>query len=82
MQPALQVAKTMQRTAAPTCLDGAPATQGSQARRRVEIHGPKARNFGNCGRVFDRLIEFLRPKKGAFRPIRPPKCTCPPPEAP
>jgi hypothetical protein len=58
------------------------AWQGSQARRRVEIHGPKARNFGNCGRVFDQLIEMLSPRRGLFRPILPPKCTCPPQEAP
>jgi hypothetical protein len=51
-------------------------TQGSQARRRVEIPGPKARKLGNCGRVFDRLIGILGPKRGAFRPIFPPKCTC------
>jgi hypothetical protein len=56
--------------------------QGSQARRRVEIHGPKARNFGKCGRVFDRLIEILGPKRLAYRPVLPPNCTCPPAEAP
>jgi hypothetical protein len=54
--------------------------QGSQARRRVEIHGLKVPKFGNCGRVFDQLIEILGPRRGAFRPIRigrifPPECT-------
>jgi hypothetical protein len=61
---------------------GACILQGSQARRRVKIHGPKARNIGNCGRVFDQLIEISKPKRGVFRPILPPKCTCPPQEAP
>jgi hypothetical protein len=53
--------------------------QGSQARRRVKIYGPKARN---CGRDFDQLIEILGPKLGVFRPFLPPKCTWPPPQAP
>jgi hypothetical protein len=55
------------------------ARQGSQARRRVEIQGPKAQTFGNFGRVFDQLIEFFGPKQGAFRPSLPPNCTLPDP---
>jgi hypothetical protein len=43
--------------------------QGSQARQRVEIDGPKARYFGNFGKVFDQLINIWGPKQGAFRPI-------------
>jgi hypothetical protein len=56
--------------------------QGSQAHRRVEILGPKARNFGNFGRVFDELIEILGPKQGVFRRHLPPKGTCPATEGP
>jgi hypothetical protein len=58
------------------------AHQGSQARRRVEMHGPKARNLRHSEQVFDRLIDISGPKRGAFRPFLPPKCTCPPREAP
>jgi hypothetical protein len=56
--------------------------QGSQARRRVASYGPKARNFGYCGTVVDQLIGILAPKRGVFRPVLPPKCTCPPSKAP
>jgi hypothetical protein len=56
--------------------------QGSQAHRRVEIFGPKARNFGDFGRVFDQVIEILNPKQGVFRPDLPLKGTCPATEAP
>jgi hypothetical protein len=60
-------------------------TQGSQTRRRVEIQGPKARNFGNCGRVFDQLIEILARNGGCFvdvSTISPAKSTWPPSETP
>jgi hypothetical protein len=52
--------------------------QGSQARRRVEIHGPKARSFGKSEQVFDGLIEIW-PDTGGVSTISPAKMHLPAP---